>query len=356
MPASSVMAREPQQSQPATRRLRIAFVSSGLGSALGGIGVASASMVEALQADHNVQLWINNTHVPRGLRQLLVIGKAWTADKPDFVFYGHVFLSELHSVTPRLKAVPYGVFLHGVEVWQPLNRRRRRALENASVLLTNSAHTVERARMVNPWMPEARVAWLGVPAKFSRADAGSRPPNSLIVGRMVSAERGKGHDEILTAWPAVRAAVPNARLFIVGEGDDRRRLQNRVTTEGIAGIEFLGYVSDRERDLLYEQTRALLFPSRQEGFGLVLAEAAAHGLPSLAVRHSVFEETFPDGNGVVFVNSTASSDMTPAMVRILSDDQFASATGRAAYDRIQGCFTEQHFIHRFRDALRPLVP
>src|SRR5947209_11047291 len=218
----SAATREPlPESQTAPQRLRIAFVSSGLGSALGGIGVASASMVEALSADHNVQLWINNIRVPRGLRQLLVIGKAWTADKPDFVFYGHVFLSELHSVTPRLKGVPYGVFLHGVEVWHPLNRRRRRALESASVLLSNSEHTVERARMVNPWMPEARVAWLGVPAKFSRADAGSRPPNSLIVGRMVSAERGKGHDEILTAWRAVRAAVPNAGPIIVGGADYR---------------------------------------------------------------------------------------------------------------------------------------
>lgn len=338
------------------RRLRVAFVSSGLGSALGGIGVASASMVEALQPDHNVQLWINNTHVPRGLRQLLVIGKAWTADKPDFVFYGHVFLAELHSVTPRLKDVPYGVFLHGVEVWQPLNQRRRRALENAAILVTNSAHTIERARQANPWMPDAGVAWLGVPADFSPADAGSRPPTALIVGRMVSAERGKGHDEVLTAWPAVRAAVPAARLLIVGDGNDRRRLQRRAAEEHIGGVEFFGYISDRERDMLYDQTRVLLFPSRQEGFGLVLAEAAAHGLPSVAVRQSVFEETFPDGNGVIFVNGTDADNMAPAIIRFLSDNSFASDTGFAAYQRIQRCFTERHFVERFRSALRPLVP
>lgn len=356
MNPSSAATREPiAEAHTRARRLRIAFVSSGLGSALGGIGVASASMVEALQADHNVQLWINNTRVPRGLRQLLVIGKAWTADKPDFVFYGHVFLAELHGVTPRLKDVPYGIFLHGVEVWQPLTQRRRRALENAAILLTNSAHTLERARQVNPWMPGARVVWLGVPASYRPADAGSRFPTSLIVGRMVSAERGKGHDEVLTAWPAVRAAVPDARLLIVGDGDDRRRLERRAAAERIEGVEFFGYISDRERDMLYDQTRVLLFPSRQEGFGLVLAEAAAHGLPSLALRQSVFEETFPDGNGVVFVNSTSASDMAPAIIRILRDNQLASQTGLAAYNRIQRCFTEQQFVRRFREALRPLV-
>jgi glycosyltransferase involved in cell wall biosynthesis len=334
----------------------VAFVTSGLGSKFGGIGVACQSMLQGLGSDHNVKLWINNARLPASLRHALVVGKAWLADKPDFVFYGHVFLAALHSITPHLKGVPYGVFLHGIEVWKPLRTRDRKALEQAAVLITNSEHTLERARLANSWMPEARVAWLGVPANFRAVDAGARPPNALIVGRMVSAERGKGHDEVLTAWPSVRAVVPNARLLIVGEGDDRRRLQQRVSSESIEGVEFRGYIPDRERDLLYNEARMLLFPSRQEGFGLVLAEAAAHGLPSIAVRHSVFEETFPDGNGVMFVNSATANDLAPAVIRLLRDAQFASETGLAAYDRVQGCFTQQHFIRRFRETLRPFVP
>ncbi|MBV8207900.1 MAG: glycosyltransferase family 4 protein [Acidobacteria bacterium] len=348
----------PQPTKPgrSARRQRIAFVSSGLGSAWGGIGVASEMMVEALQPDHDVRLWVNDARLPRSLRHALVVSKAWVTGPPEFVFYGHVFLTALHRVTPRLRNVPYGVFLHGIEVWEPLREGHRRALEGATVLVTNSQHTLDRARLANPWMPEAHVAWLGVPVGSARQEAGSQPPVAVIVGRIVSAERGKGHDEVLTAWPAVRAAVPAARLLVVGEGDDRRRLERRIEAEKIGGVEFRGYVSDRERDVIYQQSRALLFPSRQEGFGLVLAEAAAHGLPSLAVRGSVFEETFPEGHGVVFLQSTAPDELAPAIIRLLSDNAFASSAGNAAYDRTQAWFTKQRFMSRFREALRPLVP
>lgn len=354
--AGSAIREQTSNAAPSPRRLHIAFVSSGLGSTMGGIGVASQTMVDALQPEHHVQLWVNDTNLPRMLRHARVVGKAWVGEKPDFVFYGHVFLTQLHSAAPRLKKVPYGVFLHGIEVWTVLRERHRKALEGASVLVANSEHTLLRARQSNPWMPEARIAWLGVPANVERVDAGANPPTALIVGRLVSAERGKGHDEILSCWRSVRVAVPDARLIIVGEGDDRSRLERRVVNERIPGVEFRGYISDAERDALYQQSRALLFPSRQEGFGLVLAEAAAHGIPCLAVKQSVFEETFPEGNGVVFVENTSAEAMSPAIIRLLRDHEFACVTGRAAYERVQRCFTEQHFAERFRTVLRPLVP
>ena len=337
-------------------RLKIAFVTSGLGSTQGGIGVASASMVKALQAGHDVQLWHNDVRFPRLVRQAAVIGKAWTSEKPDFVFYGHVWLAAIHAVTPRLRNVPYGVFLHGWEIWQPLNQRQRGALEAAAVLVANSQYTVDRARRQNPWLPAARVAWLGVPTDVPTISAGMQPPIALMVGRLVSSERGKGHDEVLTAWPTVRHAVPGARLVLVGDGDGRSRLEERVRHEGISGVDFCGFVPDDEREHIYLRARTLLFPSTQEGFGLVLAEAAAHAMPSLALRDTVFGEIFPEGNGVMFINTTAPGDLGPAIIRLLTDDAFATATGSAARRRVEDCFSESHFASRFRGALKPLVP
>lgn len=314
-------------------------------------------MVKALDAHHDVQLWRNDVRFPRVIRQAAVVGRAWTSVKPDFVFYGHVFLSAVHAVTPRLRNIPYGVFLHGQEVWGPLRERHRKAMEGAAVLVANSQFTVERARAANPWLPEVRIAWLGVAADVPLVpDAGKLGPVALMVGRVVSSERGKGHDEVLNAWPSVRAAVPNARLVIVGEGDDRGRLEARVAAEDIAGVEFRGFVTDEERDRLYGQTRAFLFPSRQEGFGLVAAEAAAHGVACLTLRNSVFDELFPEGSGAVFANSTSPGDLAAPIIRLLSDDAFAREAGVAARRRVETCFTEEQFMTRFRGALRPLVP
>src|SRR5438874_13086290 len=119
---------------------------------------------------------------------------------PDLVIYDHVHLAVLHASIPRLRQVPYAVFIHGVEVWQPLGGRRREALLGANLLLANSQTTVDAVRAINPWLPPVEVVWLGVRIpRLPPIDAGSLPPRSLIVGRMSSPERHKAHDGVLDA-------------------------------------------------------------------------------------------------------------------------------------------------------------
>jgi len=52
------------------------------------------------------------------------------------------------------------VFLHGVEIWQPLVGRKREALLRASLLIANSSSTVAATRAVNPWIPSVEVMLL----------------------------------------------------------------------------------------------------------------------------------------------------------------------------------------------------
>ena len=90
----------------------------------------------------------------------------------------------------------------------------------------------------------------GVDVPASPAGRGSSL-SALIVGRMASEERYKGHDVLLDLWPRVLARVPGALLTIAGDGDDRGRLERRAHDEGLAPhIRFTGRVTDRElRDL-----------------------------------------------------------------------------------------------------------
>src|SRR2546427_828640 len=76
--------------------------------------------------------------------------------------YDDVHLAVLHGSIPRLRRVPYVVFLHGIEVWQPLGGRRREALLGATLLIANSAMTVAATLAANPWLPGVQIAWLGV--------------------------------------------------------------------------------------------------------------------------------------------------------------------------------------------------
>jgi len=337
-------------------RRKVVLVTSGLGTAHGGIGVVSQSILKALAAEHEVALWRHPVALPRPLRKgMFAAHGLWTSlNKPDFIFYEHVHLAAIHNLLPQLKGVGYGVFLHGIEVWEPLVAQRREALLRANLLLSNSATTVAAARAVNPWLPEVTVTWLGVRRRETAARAGELPPVALIVGRMASVERLKGHDPVLDAWPEVRESLPEARLLIVGGGNDLARLRRRVAHEQIGGIEFLGRLSDEERDRLYARSRLFFFPSKQEGFGLAGVEAAAAGMPVMGLAGTVMSELFPDGSAVL-VNDLLASTISEAAVRVLGDSEYATAMGLAGRKRVEENFLEEHFVARFQAALKPLL-
>jgi phosphatidylinositol alpha-1,6-mannosyltransferase len=336
---------------------KIALVTSGVGTQCGGIGVVTEMMVSALRPDHDIVIWVHPPFWPRLLRISLVTWRTlWgSLRRPDVVIYDHIHLAVLHKLIPWLAGVPYVVFLHGVEVWQPLHGRRREALLRANLLLTNSATTESTARAVNPWLPQVKVTWLGVPHQERPADVSSAPPVGLIVGRMVDHERYKGHDAIMDAWPRIRAAIPDAKLMILGKGNDAARLRARVENENLEGIEFLGYVTDAQRDQIYRSCRLLFLASKGEGFGLAATEAASFGVPVLGLAGTVTEELFPSGKGAVLAKDLDGGSIAQAAIPVLGDAQRAAELGRSGRARVESLFLERHFIDRFRAAFLPLI-
>ncbi|HZQ91816.1 MAG TPA: glycosyltransferase family 4 protein [Terriglobales bacterium] len=341
------------------RSRRIQLVTSGLGTGYGGIGVVSASVMAGLAWDNDVALWTNRTSWVRAVRRALLLSEAllgcWR-NPPDFVFYEHVHLAAMHAVLPRLRSIPYGVFLHGTEVWEPLSGRRREALERATILISNSASTVRRSREFNPWLGPVRITWLGVRVPAAAPDVRSKAPVAIIVGRLVPGERGKGHDSVLGAWPLVRRGVPDARLVIIGNGADLPRLERRVRREEIPGVEFRPRLTDLERNHAYESARVFLFPSRQEGFGLAPVEAAGWGIPLLGLAGTVMEELFPAGEGAVLVDNLEPAALAAPIIKLLRDGEAAAALGQAARQRVRSVFQEDQFIERLRAALLPVLP
>jgi glycosyltransferase involved in cell wall biosynthesis len=339
-------------------RPKIALVTSGVGTAYGGIGVVAELIVSAFRKDAYVSVWQHPASLPRPFRVGLIGARVFfgSLKRPDLVVYDHVHLAVLHAAIPSLKGIPYVVFLNGIEVWEPLIGRRREALLGANLLLTISATTEAVAHSVNPWLPKLKVVWLGVKGHPRPIDQTVIPPIGLIVARMASSERLKGHDAVMDAWPEIRAAVPDAKLLIVGTGDDERRLRQKVDNEDLPGIEFCGRLSDVERDRMYQAARLLFYPSRQEGFGLASAEAASFGVPVLGLAGTVLEELFPDGTGAVFAKDLEKHSIAQAAIPVLANPQLASKLGRAAWNRVQDNFLEEHFAERFRQAVSHLIP
>ncbi|MGA2426544.1 MAG: glycosyltransferase family 4 protein [Terriglobales bacterium] len=335
-------------------RPKIALVTSGRGTTHGGIGVVADLIASALEKDSDISVWEHHAFWPRFVRIPAAVGRTlWGSLKtPDFVLYDHVDLAVLHAIIPRLRPVPYAVFLHGIEVWKPIVGRRREALLGASLLLVNSATTKNEARVFNPWLPKVEVTWLGVERQNEITNVGSNPPVGLIVGRMADSER-KGHDSVMDAWPLIKSSVPDAQLMIVGAGNDKHRLENRAKTEHLTSIEFCGWIDDARRDEMYRSCRMLFYPSKQEGYGLAGVEAASFGVPVLGLAGTVTEELFPTGTGAVIAKDPSRESIAEAAIPILRSAQYAQALGSAAAARVNAVFLKEHFAGHLRRALAP---
>jgi len=118
----------------------------------------------------------------------------------------------------------------------------------------------------------------------------------LYLGRI---ETYKGVELAIRA--CVDASVP---LKIVGKGEDEQRMKELVKELNAKGlIKFLGFVSDKEKSLLMQKCQALIFPVKEEDFGIVPVEANASGTPVIAYKSGGVVETISQSNpktGVFF--------------------------------------------------------
>lgn len=112
-----------------------------------------------------------------------------------------------------------------------------------------------------------------VPAATAPVKA-ANPPYALFVGRLIA-------DKRVHVLPAAVATVPGLGLKIVGTGSELPTIEAAVGEFGVG--ELLGRVSEEELASLMASAAVLVNPSAREGFGLVVAEAAALGVPSVVV-------------------------------------------------------------------------
>src|SRR5262249_23166903 len=151
----------------------------------------------------------------------------------------------------------------------------------------------------------------------------------------------KGHDALIDIWPAIRAVVNDAQLVIVGDGDDRPRLEAAAADRELGeAITFLGRVDDVVLSALYDRAAFFVMPSPREGFGLVYLEAMRVGKPCIAVHGSADEIIRHEVDGLV-VDPGSSDALAAAIVRLFSDGDERTRMGAAARARVHESFTEE---------------
>lgn len=151
-----------------------------------------------------------------------------------------------------------------------------------------------------------------------------------LVGRLT---RQKGQEVLLRAAPLVLDEVPASRFLLVGDGEDRDRLEALAERLDLRSrVRFLG--TRRDVPALMRALDVFVLPSHWEGMPISLLEAMAAGLPVVASNVTGSREAVVDGVSGLLVPAGSHADLAAALVRVAGDPQFAARLGAAARERV----------------------
>ena len=216
----------------------------------------------------------------------------WRADRVNLVICGHIHLLPVAWMFARFHNLRLALIIHGIEAWTPTRHK----------IANKLASKVDSVIAVSRFSATRFASWAGFTADkafilpncvdLDRFRPKPRDPalvnryglaSSYVImttGRLDSYDSYKGFDKVISSMPRLLARFPTLKYLIVGDGSDRARLNGLVERLGLsAHVIFTGRISEAEKAAHYNLADAYVMPSTGEGFGIVLIEAAACGVP-----------------------------------------------------------------------------
>ena len=294
------------------------------------------------------------------------VAHAWNDNRMELVICGHINLLPVAFYVAKHRRARLVLIIHGIEAWQP-----------SSFSLTNRlTRTIDGFIAVSRLSAEKFTHWSGV-----SMDRGFVLPNCvdldrfvpqardqalvdryglsgdkviMTLGRLAAQERYKGFDETLDAMPALTARYPDLKYLIVGDGEDGKRLKSKARALGVdRNVIFTGRIPESEKVAHYSLADAYVMPSSGEGFGIVLIEAAACGIPVIGSNADGSREALLGGRLGRLVDPRDRPQLVEAVSQTLESnpprlrlaeiatfgvDQFRARVDRWAREQFTACF------------------
>jgi phosphatidylinositol alpha-1,6-mannosyltransferase len=257
----------------------------------------------------------------------------WTAIRYqpiNLVFCGHLFMAPLAAVIARALSVPLWIQVYGVDTWHELSVLQRRSVESATMITSISRDT--RRRLLNRvGIDPARVKVLPCtvgpqyhpgpkPAHLVERHAANGKTVLMTVSRLSSLERYKGHDRVIRTLPRLLEQHPETNYLIVGDGDDRPRLESLAVEYGVANnVQFTGSVPPEDLPDYFRLADVFVMPSVAEGFGIVFLQAMATGARVIGGSRDGSRDALCDGALGTLVDPESGEELASAILAALDD-------------------------------------
>lgn len=160
----------------------------------------------------------------------------------------------------------------------------------------------------------------------------------------------KGHDLLLEGMAELNKINTNWKLFIVGEGNERNNIESLISEYNLDEQVFLTGFVDNVNEYL-SQADLMVHSARIEGFGLVLVEAMATGLPVIAVAASNIPEVVEDGKVGLLSEQENPRDLADKVNQLLKDDDLRSKYASNAKEYVQNNFSIKKMIDQYENLI-----
>lgn len=200
------------------------------------------------------------------------------------------------------------------------------AVERAVRIITPSQYTTDQLlRFGRVPREKIRLIPFGVDLPMASLSQGRRAvEREQLVGRgnemILSVGVIQTRKNTLNAVKSLRHLPERFRLVIAGgNGHGSEAVHDFIRSEGLdSRVVLLGYAPAEQLPVLYDAASVFLFPSFEEGFGLPVLEAMAHGLPVVASKTSSLPEV--GGNAALYVDPHDPKDIAEKVVSAVEDE------------------------------------
>lgn len=299
----------------------------------GGISTHVARLMEHSRADFEIITYSNTVNIPFLRAFFFVFLGFFNGIFKSFdIIHAHYALPQgfLGLLLKYFKSKPLIITVHGSDI--TLLSKNLLAGQVMRFVLKRADRVIAvsnflKGEVEKMGVPQERIDVIYGGVTLSE-DSEPFEPDGRVVTFIGSLVPQKGVDVLIAAFKKIE--TENTNLIIVGDGPERRRLEAMAK----GNIQFLGRRKGIKNVL--EKSEVLVLPSKEEGFGLVLLEAMAAGVPVVAANVGGIPEIVADGQSGILVERENIEQLAEAIDRVLQAEELRKTLIENGFEKANG--------------------